>query len=194
MTLLRCEGLIRRPWIEGDGFDLVLEAGEAVCLRAPSGTGKTLLLRGIADLDPIDAGALSLDGEPRDGLRARDWRRAVRYVPQTPPRRPGTVADAVREVTELLGCEASAPDDLPPDRELSRLSGGEAQRFVLSLALTGSPRVLLLDEPTASLDDARAGEVFAQLRGFLAGGGAILAVSHDDDFAARLGATVRSFP
>ncbi len=185
MSLLRCEGLVRRPWIEG--FDLELEAGTAVCLRAPSGTGKSLLLRALADLDPVDAGRLSLAGRDRKDMTAPQWRRAVRFVPQTPPRRPGTVADAVREASDLLGSPASTLSDLPLERDLAQLSGGEAQRLTLHLALTSRPEVLLLDEPTASLDDERADEVLETLSKYLASGGALIAATHDAGMAERLG-------
>jgi putative ABC transport system ATP-binding protein len=169
------------------GFDLELEAGSAVCLRAPSGTGKSLLLRSLADLDLVDSGRLTLAGRAREDMPASEWRRAVRFVPQTPPRRPGTVADAVLEATELLGSPAQAPADLPASRDLAQLSGGEAQRLTLHLALATSPRVLLLDEPTASLDQARAGEVLELLGKYLASGGALIAATHDDYMAERLG-------
>jgi len=185
VSLLRCEGLVRRPWIEG--FDLELEAGTAVCLRAPSGTGKTLLLRALADLDPVDAGRLTLSGRAREDMPAHEWRQAVRFVPQTPPRRPGTVADAVREATELLGSPAHAPADLPDSRDLAQLSGGEAQRLTLHLALATTPQVMLLDEPAASLDVDRANEVLELLTKYLACGGALIAATHDDGMAERLG-------
>lgn len=190
MSLLRCEGLARRPWI--DGFDLEVAAGEAVCLRAPSGSGKTLLLRALADLDPRDGGRVWLDGVDLDTFSGAAWRRAVRYVPQSPPRRPGCIADAVTEASELLGITVSAPADLPLERDMAALSGGEAQRLALALALGagrgGAPRVLLLDEPTASLDADRTEEVIAVLQAQLEAGQAIVAATHDERFVERLGA------
>lgn len=185
MSLLRCEGLGRLPWIEG--FDLAVEAGEAVCVRGPSGSGKTLLLRALADLDPIDAGHVSLDGIDREALTAQAWRRQVRYVHQTPPRLPGTVADAFAEAQEISGASADPLDDLPPSSEVSQLSGGEAQRLFLHLALATRPRVLLLDEPTASLDGDRVNEILDLLTAFQAAGGALVIVTHDDGLADRLG-------
>ena len=72
---------LTRPGLEPTSFELA--AGECIALRGPSGAGKTLLLRALADLDP-SAGVVRLDGTPRGRIPAPTWRRRVGYVPAEP--------------------------------------------------------------------------------------------------------------
>ena len=75
MSLLLVQGLTREPWWRG--VDLGLEAGELSVLRGPSGSGKTLFLRALADLDPVDAGEVSLEGRARSAFSPAAWRSAA---------------------------------------------------------------------------------------------------------------------
>lgn len=186
MSQLRVCGLTREPWWQE--VDLELGSGELAVLQGPSGSGKTLFLRALADLDPVDAGEVFLDGQPRTELRAPAWRRAVRYVHQGAPRLPGTVQQNVEAIASTLEVEASPVPGLRPDAEASQLSGGEAQRLALHRSLLGAPRVLLLDEVTAALDEAASDEAEARVLAFAREGGAVLWVSHDPGLATRLGA------
>ena len=140
-------------------------AGECVALHGPSGSGKTQLLRALADFDPNE-GTVLLDGTPREAVPAPIWRRRVAYLPAEP----GWWADTVGE--HVPDWTAAAPLagrlGLPPARgawPVQRFSAGERQRLALVRALAGvpppSPRVLLLDEPTAGLDAASAAAVEA---------------------------------
>ena len=185
MAALEIRGLTRAPWWRD--LDLVLERGELVVVRGPSGSGKSMLLRAIADLDPIDAGWVLLDGRARETVRAPAWRSAVRYAHQGAPRLPGTVADNVAAVATLLNVPPTPVAGLDPRADASWLSGGEAQRLALHRALLGTPRVLLLDEVTAALDRHAAAEAEARVQAFAREGGSVLWVSHDAALAQRLG-------
>ncbi len=166
--------------------DLTLAAGECVALSGPSGAGKSLLLRAIADLDPND-GEVSLDGTAREAVAAPAWRRQVTYLAAESAWWDDRVAAhfddpaAARPLAQMLGLPAAAMDWPVP-----RLSTGERQRLALARALALSPRVLLLDEPTAALDPEAAAAVEAVLRQRLGQGGAILLVTHDAAQARRL--------
>ncbi|MBE9636219.1 ABC transporter ATP-binding protein [Salipiger mangrovisoli] len=165
--------------------DFDLKPGCCLAVTGPSGTGKSLMLRAIADLDPAQ-GQISLDGRPCESFAAPDWRRDIRYL---------AAEAAFWEPT--LGAHFSVPptaDDLAavglrPDRldaPILQLSSGERQRGALLRAMEDAPRVLLLDEPTSSLDAASTALVEALLKAFLSSGGAIVLVTHDEDQAERL--------
>lgn len=167
-------------------FDLDLADGECVSLRGPSGAGKTILLRAIADLDPND-GTVSLDGVDRETIPAPRWRRNVCYMPAEPGWWADTAADHFEDRAAASGLlpELGLPADVL-DRPLSRLSTGERQRLALARMLQFSPRVLLLDEPTSGLDPDTTARVEALLRKETGRGAAVLLVTHARDQAARM--------
>ena len=184
------------------GVDLHVGRGEFVALMGLSGGGKTTFLRAVAGLEAFDAGELSIDGvslpagrrPPAPVLRA--IRRKVGMVFQfhhlfehmtalhnvwlAPVHVHGVAReDAEQRAQALLdqlgvGARAKA---LPRE-----LSGGEAQRVAIARALAVDPPLLLMDEPTASLDPARRGELGDTLRRLTASGRTLLAATHDDDF------------
>jgi ABC-type iron transport system FetAB ATPase subunit len=168
-------------------FDLSLAAGECVGISGPSGSGKSLFLRMVADLDPND-GSVWLDGRERATFAAPAWRRQVMYVPAESGWWSEHVAD---HFTDVAAARALAPRiDLKPelfDGPVLRLSTGEKQRLALIRALLLAPPVLLLDEPTSALDEAAQAKTEAVLRERLAADTALLLVSHDRAQAARLG-------
>lgn len=184
--MLKIRGL-RRPGLVAP-VDLDVPASECVAISGPSGAGKSLLLRAIADLDPNE-GEVSLDGLPREAVPAPQWRRQVMYVPAEAGWWADRVADHFPEpdiavpLMIRLGIDGGALD-----WEVGRLSTGEKQRLALARALLTSPRALLLDEPTSGLDPETAGRVESMLHERLAGGAAILFVTHDAGQAARLAA------
>ena len=168
-------------------FELSVAAGECVGISGPSGSGKSLFLRMIADLDPNE-GSAWLDGRERGTFAAPAWRRQVVYVPAES----GWWAEQVAtHFTNAAAARAMAPlIDLKPelfDGPVLRLSTGEKQRLALIRALLLAPPILLLDEPTSALDEAAQAKTEQLLRERLAAGTALLLVSHDRAQAGRLG-------
>ena len=165
--------------------DLLIAQGECVAILGPSGSGKSLLLRAIADLDPND-GEIRLNEHSRSEMPAHEWRRLVSLVPAESGWWADRVADHFKpepDMSETLK-DIGLPDAL--DWQISRLSSGERQRLALVRALQGGPQVLLLDEPTAALDEVSTRIVEKILRRQLARGVIILLVTHDPEQAKRL--------
>lgn len=169
-------------------FDL--QDGECVALQGPSGVGKTLLLRSIADLDPNE-GTVKLDGTLREAMPAPAWRKRVTYLAAEP----GWWSDTVREHFAAwddalpLVTRLGLPNDCGP-WSIQRLSSGERQRLGLVRALMLRSRVLLLDEPTSALDPASATAVEALIAERIANGTSVLWSTHDHGQARRVGSRI----
>jgi ABC-type iron transport system FetAB ATPase subunit len=182
---LRIEGL-KSP-LAGP-FDLVVPRGGCVGVTGPSGSGKSLFLRMICDLDPNE-GQVWLDGAPRLSMSAPAWRRRVIYAPAES----GWWADDIRshfpkdrvQAAAALATDFALPADIL-DGMVMRLSTGERQRLALIRALVAEPSVLLLDEPTSALDAQSAAKVETLLRARLAAGLGLILVTHDPAQAERL--------
>lgn len=138
--------------------------GDTLAVLAPSGSGKSLLLRLLAGLDPLGAGTVRLEGRTQDQWGMTRWRTEVVYCPQRPPALPGTPSDFAAEVAtweaqrerERLDVAEIASEwkvDEIWDEPWAKLSGGEAQRAFLAISVASRPKVLLLDEPTSALDE-----------------------------------------
>ena len=165
-------------------FDVA--AGECVAVMGASGAGKSLLLRAIADLDP-NGGDVALNGTTRNAMPAHAWRRQVALVPAES----GWWADRVGEhfiaappdmgLLDALGLAAEALD-----WSVARLSSGEKHRLAILRALCLRPAALLLDEPSASLDETSTERLEAVLKDQRAGGVPIVLVTHDAAQAERL--------
>ena len=164
------------------GVDLAASGGEIVALMGLSGSGKTTLLRVVAGLERPDSGAVVA---PRVGMVFQfhflfEHLSALANVTLAPVHVQRTGRDEAerrgRALLEQLGVGHRA-GALP-----SQLSGGEAQRVAIARALAVDPPLLLLDEPTASLDPARRHELGDALAGLAASGRTLLLTSHDDDF------------
>ena len=165
---------------------LSLSAGECIAIRGPSGAGKTLLLRAIADLDPNE-GQVCLDGRDRSTIAGPEWRRLVGYVPAEP----GWWADTVGEHFSGWTAALAVVRDLGFPKEanawpITRLSTGERLRLALIRALMVRPKVLLLDEPTAALDPASVASVESLIATRVRAGLAALWVTHDTEQSKRI--------
>lgn len=164
------------------GVDLQARAGEVVALMGLSGSGKTTILRVLAGLERADSGAIDV---PKAGMVFQfhylfEHLSAIDNVCLAPVHVHGTSrAAAEARARELLGELGVGHRERALPRELS---GGEAQRVAIARALAVDPPLLLLDEPTASLDPARRNDL-GDVLGRLAGSGrTLLLTSHDDDF------------
>ena len=185
------------------GVDLHAERGELVALMGLSGGGKTTVLRAVAGLDAFDAGSIDLEevrlesgriphGAIASALRSKvglvfqlhhlfEHLSALHNVWLAPVHARGEArahaAERAQQLLDQLGVGHRA-------RALPReLSGGEAQRVAIARALAMEPPLLLMDEPTASLDPARRGELGETLSGLTRAGRTLLIATHDDDFA-----------
>ena len=140
-----------------------IRGGECVCLSGPSGSGKSTLLRAIADLE-IHDGRVLLDNKECTRFRGSEWRRRVGMLPAESAWWYDRVGEHFDVVDEKALAQLGFAADIV-DRKVARLSTGERQRLALLRLLAGRPRVLLLDEPTASLDPKstrRAEQLLAQ--------------------------------
>ena len=134
-----------------DPLEFTLNPGEILGLSGPSGSGKTRLLRALADLDP-HSGEICLDNQPQTSFAAHDWRRQVMLVPAESQWWFDSVAEHFPD-QQVVDWQALGFERDPGAWSIDRLSTGEKQRLALLRALAYQPRVLLLDEPTANLDE-----------------------------------------
>jgi putative ABC transport system ATP-binding protein len=198
-SILRTEHLGRTV----DGHVLVKDVsievlrGNVLAIVGPSGSGKSSFLRMLNRLDEPTSGEVYLDGQNTRQMSPRQLRKRVGMVMQSANLFPGTVADNIRYGPAQRG-ETVSDEDLEAllqevslggygSRDVSNLSGGEAQRVSLARTLANKPEVLLLDEPTSALDDAAEEEVEALLQRVMAQEDlTCLIVTHDMDQAASL--------
>ncbi len=172
----------------GGPFDLDVARGECLSIVGKSGSGKSVLLRLIADMDP-GQGTVDLVGRSRETWSGPEWRRQVVYQAAEPAWwaptagahfRPDDAA-FLEETLPLLGLSADLLD-----ADIQRLSTGERQRLALVRSLALDPAVLLLDEPSASLDQASTLAMEAVLQQRLKAGSALVLVTHLQEQALRM--------
>jgi len=188
MAQLKIDNL---QYLDFPAVNLHLAAGESISISGPSGVGKSLLLRAIADLDP-HSGHIFLDNIECSSLPPAEWRRKVGLLPSESQWWEDIVADhfpknihedpTVSSWTDRLCLEKSIFSS-----QVSRLSSGEKQRLALIRILLNSPQVLLLDEPTASLDALNSKQVEKIIAEYLADKNAsAIWVSHNSDQTQRV--------
>jgi putative ABC transport system ATP-binding protein len=208
--LVEAEHLVRRDPASGRMLlhpaSFALQPGDRVAITGASGSGKSVLLRTLALLDAPDSGRVLWHGQPVGRATMPRFRRHIAYLRQRPALIDGTVEDNLRYPYTLrvyrdirfdraraasLAAQAGRGADFL-ERRASELSGGEAQIAALIRVLQLAPDVLLLDEPTASLDPASSRAIEALVDAwFCAGNAGAVArasvwVSHDPAQAARM--------
>jgi ABC-type lipoprotein export system ATPase subunit len=188
------------------GVSLHVDQGETVALCGPSGCGKSTLLHLIGGLDSPDRGRIVVGGrELVSGNRALDLlRHEVGFVFQLHNLLPDlTLAENCLIPTVAAGTKRAVAEARLHDlaartglghrlhTRIQKLSGGERQRTAICRALMNSPRILLADEPTGSLDERTASSVFELLIGMAASEGlTLLMATHDRALAARCDRTL----
>ncbi|AOK52865.1 ABC transporter ATP-binding protein [Burkholderia stagnalis] len=206
--LIDARGVTRRDARSGKVLlaptDFSLPAGARVAITGPSGSGKSVLLRALALLDPLDGGGVLWRGKPIRRSAIPRYRRSVAYLRQRPAQTDGTVESQLRYPyslavyrdlrfdrarAEQLAARAGRGADFL-DKRASELSGGEAQIAALLRVLQLDPDVLLLDEPTSALDPDSTRAIEALVGAWFDAAPdarASMWISHDPAQAARIG-------
>jgi len=185
-----------------DGVSLLTPSGSLTAVIGPNGSGKSTLMRALLGAVPLAGGQVTLDGRSVGSWDRRALARSVGSVPQiesitfplsvrelvTMGRYPhlGPLApesDSDRSAVEraLVSCDLEAL----ADRDVGTLSGGELQRARIARALASEPKILVLDEPTASLDIRHEMEVLELVRAAADTGLTVLLITHGLDTAAQ---------
>jgi iron complex transport system ATP-binding protein len=184
----------------GRDLTFAVGTGEVMCVLGPNGGGKTTLFRTVLGLLPRHAGSIRLAGEPMENLSRAEVARRVGYVPQG---HAGYFAYTVGEMV-LMGRTAHLAALAAParrdrevaaqalaslgiahlaDRAVTQISAGERQLALIARALAQQPRLLVMDEPTSSLDFGNQVRVLQRIRALASAGLSILFSSHAPDHA-----------
>lgn len=185
-----------------DGVSLSASPGELVGVVGPNGAGKSTLLKAVSGLLRLEEGSISLHGNELRGLSPQQLSRILAVVPQLTPHSYGFTSmelvlmgryphmgrfqvegsadrTAANEALDIVGLKEFA------GRPVSTLSGGERQRVFIARALAQTPQILILDEPTASLDIQHRMKVLRMVRSLATDGVTTIAAIHDLELAAR---------
>lgn len=179
------------------GFEMKLEKGETACIVGQSGCGKTSLLNAVMGFVPLYEGTIKVGGTLLDKSTIDLVRRQIAWIPQEL----ALPSEWVKEMVSLpfeLKVNRSVPfseerlfmcfDELGLEHELyfkrvNEVSGGQRQRIMLAVAALLNKPLIVIDEPTSALDTGSTDKVLAFFRRQAEKGAAVLAVSHDKDFA-----------
>jgi len=181
-------------------YDFTLDGGQCTVLSGPSGSGKSLLLRMIVDLDPhqgdvslewpsASANGMTGNSHTRAAMSASAWRQRVTYVAAESGWWAETLSehlnaaslDEARALLSQLGLAASVLQ-----APIAQLSTGERQRCALLRAIVQKPAFLLLDEPTSALDSSSTLRVEGLLAALKSSGTGLLVVSHQPEQVSRI--------
>lgn len=185
---------------------LLVDDGTFALVRGPSGSGKSTLLRLLCRLEEPQSGTILFNGESIDDMVPAELRRAVAYVQQTPNLLPGTVRDnLLLPFTFKANAALTPPTDeamrsrladfllagVGLDSRADTLSVGQSQRVCLIRSLLLAPQILLLDEPTASLDADSARVVLDKAVELNRGGMTVIMISHSETVPEGVTRTIR---
>lgn len=184
----------------GRGVSISLAAGEIVCLLGPNGGGKSTLFRTLLGLLPAQGGEVRLDGDTVASLSRAQIAKRVSYVPQAHTgyfpydvldvvlmgrtvHLPAFAAPSARDVDIARDCLARMGIGSLAGEVYTRISGGERQLALIARALAQAAPLMIMDEPTASLDIGNQVRVLDQIRSLAASGIGVMIATHDPDHA-----------
>jgi len=182
----------------GQGIDLDIREGEVLCLLGPNGGGKTTLMKTLLGLLPALGGSVKLEGEEISSFSRARLAKIVGYVPQAGTAFfPFTVLDVVlmgrvshiglfaspghKDIEAADAALASLGIGFLRERVYTEISGGERQLVLIARALAQEPRILIMDEPTASLDFGNQLRVLREIAALARSGMAVVFSTHDPD-------------
>lgn len=183
-----------------NNINIKFEQGEIVGILGPNGVGKTTMFRSILGLLPLISGRITLDNINKNDISIKEFSKNVGYVPQSNnPPFPFTVPDVVvmGRVSRIKRFERPGIKDYMiaykalevlsvsylRDKVFTEISGGERQMVLIARALAQSPKLLVMDEPTANLDLGNQIRVLSTIKNLSKMGLGVLMTTHSPDHA-----------